>query len=173
METLWAPWRMKYVAHADDDVGGCILCDLPAASQDEQNLILFRGKYNFVMMNLFPYNSGHLMIVPYRHISRPSLLGTTERNEHFLVVSQAVEWLQVALKPDGFNMGINLGRVAGAGIDQHMHTHIVPRWAGDTNFMPVTGQTKVMPESLEETYLRIRRQVVGAAAITPRVDKNR
>jgi ATP adenylyltransferase len=155
METLWAPWRMKYVAHADDAPGGCILCDKPAASDDAGNLIIYRGRHNFVMLNLFPYNTGHLMVVPYRHLSRLSLLKPVERHEHSDIIARAVEWLQAALKPDGFNVGVNLGRVAGAGIDQHLHSHIVPRWSGDTNFMPVTGATKVMPEFLEETYRKI------------------
>jgi ATP adenylyltransferase len=150
---------MKYVGEADNSLGGCILCDKPAVEQDAENLILYRGRHNFVMMNLFPYNTGHLMVVPYSHVNRLSLLKPAERHEHSDIVARAVEWLQEALKPDGFNVGVNLGRVAGAGIDQHLHSHIVPRWAGDTNFMPVTAGTKVIPESLRDTYNKVRKLV--------------
>lgn len=150
MEHLWAPWRIKYIKQAKEK--GCILCQKTAEKNDELNYLLYRGDKNFIIMNLYPYNAAHLMIAPYRHIANLEELTDEERNEHFELVSRSIKVLKQVYKPDGFNIGMNLGRVAGAGIDKHIHTHIVPRWAGDANFMPVVADTKVINEALEETY---------------------
>jgi len=155
MKQLWAPWRMAYIEQARDNNGGCILCDKPGGTRDESSLILFRGRSNFVIMNAYPYNSGHLMVAPLAHIARLSLLDDATRHEHFDLVSRCADILKEALNPAGFNIGLNLGRIAGAGVDQHLHTHIVPRWEGDTNFMPVLADTRVVNQAIADTYTRL------------------
>lgn len=152
MKHLWAPWRMAYIEQARNENCGCILCDKPKAMQDEVTFILFRGSFNFVIMNAFPYNGGHLMVAPFAHTAQLSLLEAIARHEHIDLVSHCADILKGALKPSGLNIGLNLGRVAGAGVDQHLHTHIVPRWEGDTNFMPVLADTRVVNQSLADTY---------------------
>jgi ATP adenylyltransferase len=162
MEHLWAPWRIQYIRLAQK--GGadeCFLCDCPAAGDDEKNLILYRGAYNFVVMNNYPYNAGHLMIAPCRHLAQLSLLRDEERHEHIDLVSRCTDILREIFHPDGFNIGLNLGRVAGAGVDKHLHTHIVPRWNGDTNFMPVLAGTKVINQAVEDTYTQLRPSFAG------------
>jgi len=157
MEYLWAPWRIEYIKQATSHKEeGCILCDYPARHDDEKSLILYRGKLDFVIMNRYPYNAGHIMIAPLRHCGTLDGLTDVERDEHFLIVSRCVAILRETFHCDGFNVGLNLGRVAGAGVDQHIHTHIVPRWSGDTNFMPVLADTKVINEAVEETYKMLR-----------------
>jgi len=153
MKRIWAPWRVEYIRM--ERPKGCVLCDKPKESRDVENYILFRGKKNFVMLNAFPYNPGHLMIAPYRHVASPEDLTPEERNEHFAIVARSVKVLKPVFKSDGLNIGINLGRAAGAGIDDHFHTHIVPRWAGDTNFMPVLADTKVVSEGLVDSYRKL------------------
>ncbi|MFQ5544055.1 MAG: HIT domain-containing protein [Nitrospiria bacterium] len=150
---LWAPWRMSYILGEKDQ--GCIFCTTPNEKDDRNNLILVRGEYNFVIMNKYPYNNGHLMIVPYRHTADFVSLTDSESLEMMKMISRSVQALKAALYPDGFNVGVNLGKIAGAGIDDHLHFHIVPRWAADTNFMPVVGQTKVISEALDETWVRL------------------
>jgi ATP adenylyltransferase len=135
---------------------GCILCEKPAENSDEQNYILYRGSQNFVIMNSYPYNPGHLMVAPYRHVANLDGLTDDELGEHFKIVSQCSKLLREVLNPQGFNVGINLGKVAGTGIDAHVHTHIVPRWQGDTNFMPVVSNIRVIPEALAETYHKLK-----------------
>jgi len=153
MEHLWAPWRIEYIRQASGhEEGSCILCDHPDVKDDAKNFILYHGKYNYVIMNRYPYNAGHLMVAPERHVGELDGLTDVERNEHFELVSRCVGILRQTFNCDGFNVGLNLGRVAGAGIDQHIHTHIVPRWNGDSNFMPVIGDTKVINQAVEETY---------------------
>ncbi len=154
MKQLWAPWRIEYIQM--EKPKGCILCDKPKQKDDADNYILYRGDKNFIIMNSYPYNSGHLMIAPYGHIANLEEFTGEERDEHFEIVSRSVKILKQVFKPDGFNIGINLGRVAGAGIDDHVHTHIVPRWQGDTNFMPVTAGSKVINEALAETYQKLK-----------------
>ncbi len=153
MEHLWAPWRIEYIKKADKV--GCIFCQKPAEESDVSNYILYRGQKNFIIMNSYPYNPGHLMIAPYRHIANLDELTKEELGEHHELVRRSVLVLTQVFKPDGFNIGMNLGRVAGAGIDKHIHSHIVPRWAGDTNFMPVIADTKVINEALDETYQKL------------------
>jgi len=153
MEQMWAPWRIEYIRMCKPD--GCILCDKPAEDNDAQNYILYRGDKNFVIMNSYPYNPGHLMVAPYRHVASMEELTDEERSEHFAMVSRAVGILREVFGPAGFNVGINMGAVAGAGIADHMHTHIVPRWQGDTNFMPVMSGVRVMPAALEDTYQQL------------------
>ena len=148
---LWAPWRIEYIK-SDDNPSGCIFCDKPAEQEDRTNLILFRGKTSFVIMNKYPYNNGHLMIVPYTHTSCLGDLSAEERLELIDLAESSREIIQSQMNPHGFNIGMNLGRAAGAGIDDHLHFHLVPRWNGDTNFMPVTGGTKVISESLQDTW---------------------
>ncbi len=156
MKRLWAPWRMEYIAGLDQDDNECIFCQTPRQNQDEKNLILWRGESCFVMLNLFPYNTGHLLIAPYQHTAQLGELSEKERLQFWELVQEALRALRVTMNPDGFNLGMNLGRAAGAGIDAHLHLHIVPRWNGDTNFMPVLDDTKVISESLEETYRKLK-----------------
>ena len=157
MEYLWAPWRMEFILA--EKPKGCILCDMPKEEQDKSNYILYRGERNFVILNSFPYTPGHLMVAPYRHI--PSLEEMTEEElgEHFEIVRRSTKALRRVFNPNGFNIGINLGKTAGAGIADHTHTHIVPRWEGDTNFMPVISDTRVIPEALATTYEKLQGEI--------------
>ncbi len=148
--TLWAPWRMAYIGGTRGD--GCLFCDKPHERADRKNLILCRGPLTYVVMNLYPYANGHLMIVPYRHCSDLGQLSPEESLEIMQAAQRCTRILQTAFRAEGFNVGFNLGKVAGAGIAEHVHLHVVPRWLGDTNFMPVLADTKVMPEYLEVGY---------------------
>lgn len=156
MDQLFAPWRMAYI-NATDRQEGCIFCDFPKENKDPDRLILTRGEKVFVILNAFPYNPGHLMVAPYRHEGEYEQLKEEEFNEMHRYGQRCVEVLKKAMNPQGFNMGINIGKVAGAGFAGHVHLHIVPRWNGDTNFMPVTGETRVLPESLHETWKRLKK----------------
>ncbi|MCL2688784.1 MAG: HIT domain-containing protein [Chitinispirillia bacterium] len=152
MERLWAPWRMTYIKGVKKEEEGCIFCTKPAQTNDRENLLLFRGQKSFVLMNLFPYNNGHLMIIPYKHTSDILDIDKETSDEMWELLTLSKRVLTAVMNPEGFNAGMNIGRNAGAGIDQHIHLHIVPRWNGDTNFMPVTGETKVISQALSETY---------------------
>ncbi len=154
MKHIWAPWRMEYIQ--GEKTEGCILCEAPVRNNDEENYILFRGEKNFIIMNSYPYNPGHLMVVPYRHLASLEELTDEERHEHLDIVSRSVAVLRRAFSPGGFNLGTNIGKIAGAGIEGHIHTHIVPRWQGDTNFMPVVSDVRVIPEALAETYRKLK-----------------
>jgi len=145
---------MEYIERPSET--GCILCQKPGEQNDEASFILYRGQSNFIILNTFPYNPGHLMIAPYRHTANLQDLTDDEAREHFDIVRKSVELLTRALKPAGFNVGLNIGKVAGAGIEEHLHTHIVPRWQGDANFMPVLSNTKVIPEALAATYKKLK-----------------
>lgn len=160
MDQIWAPWRMEFIMRADKN-NGCFLCQKSAEKNDEANLILYRGKYNFILLNAYPYNPGHLMVAPYRHIA--SLLDTEEDElkEHNELVKMSVRLLTNIIKPTAFNIGMNLGKIAGAGVADHIHSHIVPRWQGDTNFMPVVGHTKVLSQALEQTYKKLYAGIKG------------
>jgi len=154
MKHIWAPWRIKYIQMGK--VEGCFLCEKSRQASDAENYILFRGKYNLVILNSYPYNPGHLMIAPYRHVANLEELAGEELHEHFEIVSRSLKVLKQAFNPAGFNIGMNLGRVAGAGLDEHIHTHVVPRWQGDTNFMPVLSDVRVVPEALADTYEKLK-----------------
>ncbi len=153
MEQIWAPWRIDYIRMEKQD--GCIFCDKPGQDTDAENYILYRGEKNFVIMNSYPYNPGHLMVVPYRHVATLDGLNSAELKEHYEIVSRSIKILRQVFAPEGFNLGSNMGAIAGAGIADHFHTHIVPRWVGDTNFMPVISNTRVVPEAIDETYRRL------------------
>jgi len=155
VDHLWAPWRMGYVtAEGSRD---CIFCEKPQGGDDEANRILHRGDLVFIMLNMFPYNSGHLLVAPFRHVSNPLELDPQESSELLYNIRIAIETLNAALKPEGFNIGLNIGKVAGAGFADHLHVHVVPRWTGDTNFMAVAANTRVVPESLADSYRRLKR----------------
>lgn len=152
MDKLWAPWRMEYIRGIHQKDHGCIFCEKTRGDNDRENLILFRGKKNFIIMNRYPYNNGHLMVVPFEHSSDSSDLKDAAILEIWRLTNKCKEVLTKSFHPDGFNIGMNIGRTAGAGIDQHIHMHIVPRWNGDTNYMPVIGETKVISQGLLEAY---------------------
>lgn len=154
-ERLWTPWRMEYILD-NSKPGGCIFCDKPGEEKDRENLILFRGEESFVIMNKYPYNNGHLMITPYAHERDVTRLEGEVMKEMMREMQRSISILKKVMNPDGFNVGMNMGKAAGAGIDDHLHLHIVPRWDGDTNFMPVLANARVMPEYLDETYMRLR-----------------
>ena len=143
---------MTYIADVDKTEAGCVFCNKALETDDRKNLILHRGKTCFVIMNLFPYNNGHLMVIPYAHIAEIGHIDHEASMELWKLLCRAQKALREAIHPDGFNIGMNLGRIAGAGIDTHLHAHIVPRWNGDTNFMPVVGETKVISQALGATY---------------------
>lgn len=153
MKQLWAPWRLEYVSAADEQEG-CVFC-LAAAGDDEERLVVHRGDRVFVLLNKFPYASGHLMVAPKRHVGDPSALEDEEVLELHRLATAGLAALAETFSPEGYNLGWNLGRVAGAGIVDHVHLHVVPRWAGDTNFMPVLADVKVLPEHLAETRRKL------------------
>ena len=154
MDRLWAPWRIDYIMSGKPE--GCIFCDKPEAGDDAANFILFRTKHSFAMLNAYPYNNGHLMVVPFRHLAGFSELTEEERCDLMGAVARAEALLVRAMSPDGMNVGANLGHCAGAGVPGHVHVHLVPRWEGDTNFMSSVGDVRVLPESLAGTYEKLR-----------------
>lgn len=154
MRKIWAPWRIQYIRAEKTE--GCIFCEKPKEDSDSDNYILFRGRKNFVMLNTYPYTPGHLMVAPYRHLPTLEELSDDELFEHFDLVRKSTKALTGAYKPDGFNIGVNLGKVAGAGVEGHVHTHVVPRWGGDTNFMTVVSDVRVIPEALDSSYSQLR-----------------
>lgn len=162
-DRLWAPWRLEYIERETTGKpgNGCIFVDLPQASDDRKNLILYRGQTAFVMLNAFPYTNGHLMVAPYRHTADMNELEDDELLEINQLVAKSLAWIRATYHPDGFNIGVNLGSAAGAGIPDHIHWHIVPRWGGDTNFMTTVGEVRVLPQSLEESYDRLMLAVKG------------
>jgi len=154
VKKLWAPWRLEGILESMGKE--CIFCGLPRQNNDEENFIIWRGELTFVMLNRFPYNNGHLMVAPFRH--EPDIEGLTDEEwlEMFRATTTSLGALKEALGPDGFNVGINVGSSAGAGFPGHVHVHIVPRWTGDTSFMPILADTKVLSESLADNYRRLR-----------------
>jgi ATP adenylyltransferase len=155
MDYLWTPWRYRYVsAIAKDD--RCVLCDAPTANDDAHTFIVLRAKHNYVILNRFPYTSGHVMVVPYEHRSTLSAYDAETLSEMMQLAVRVQAAQENLYHPDGFNLGMNIGRAAGAGIAGHIHLHVLPRWIGDTNFMTTTGETRVEPEELEVTYERLR-----------------
>jgi ATP adenylyltransferase len=164
MQRLWSPWRSVHLNAETRDTGDddrSVFCRIAAEDRDEENLVVWRGESVFVVMNLYPYNNGHLMIVPFREVADYTDLTSAEQQEIARVTDRCLRWLRAALDPDGFNVGMNLGDAAGAGIPRHLHVHIVPRWRGDTNFMPTLAEVKVIPEALRDTYDRIREAVAA------------
>ncbi len=155
MRQLWAPWRLEYVQGADEDTG-CVFCRAGEAG-DREGLVVHRGERAFVLLNKFPYASGHVLVAPFRHEGDFAALGPEEAAEIHGLAATAMRTLAETMQPQGYNVGWNLGRIAGAGVVDHVHLHVVPRWTGDTNFMPVLAETKVLPESLEQTYDRLSR----------------
>ena len=159
LQILWAPWRSKYIksiTSEDHSRNVCLFCSLPSKS-DEESLIVYRGKNVYVVLNAFPYTSGHIMVVPYKHVDTLEKLTDNELLELMKTVSLSIKILRAALKPEGFNIGINLGRSAGAGVEEHVHVHVVPRWTGDANFMTTIYNTRVLPISLKETYTLLKK----------------
>ncbi|WP_103019267.1 HIT family protein [Salinibacter altiplanensis] len=159
MDRMWSPWRSAYVSEDDARTpagDGSIFTVLLHEEQDAENLILWRGEHVFVIMNRHPYNSGHLLLLPYREVTQYDALTASEQHALTATLDRCMGWLREAVSPDGFNVGMNLGRAAGAGIPEHLHTHVVPRWDGDTNFMATTADTKVLPEDPRTTYGKLR-----------------
>ena len=157
MDYLWAPWRYKYMSEAAGKLPECIFCAALAAKNDAETLIVHRAAKNFIILNRYPYTSGHVMVVPYAHVAELAECDAETLNEMMALAKRVESALQETYKPDGMNMGLNLGRAAGAGVDGHLHMHILPRWFGDTNFMTVVGETRVQPESLQTSYERLRK----------------
>jgi len=154
MDYLWTPWRYRYIASAKTD-DRCVFCEAIAANDDRQTLILLRGEKNFIILNRYPYTSGHVMVVPYSHVADLSSADPDMLAEMMQLAQRMQLALQKTYRPEGFNIGMNLGRAAGAGIVGHLHLHVLPRWAGDANFMTVVGETRVEPEELSTTYDRL------------------
>lgn len=154
MKTLWAPWRLQYILGPKPDM--CVFCLPEHTKEDAERLILYRGKFNFVIMNKFPYNNGHLMVTPYRHVMSLAELESEEAHECMDLIQECVRILKARFNPQGINVGLNLGEAAGAGIREHMHFHLVPRWNGDSSFMAVMDETRVIPEHLDATYAALK-----------------
>ncbi len=150
MKTIWAPWRMQYILSKKGPE--CLFCTLPAEDRDRGNLILYRTGLSYVIMNRYPYNNGHLMVVPFRHAYSIEDLEKETLTDMMWLTRYSVERLRKAFRPDGFNVGLNIGKVAGAGIEEHLHIHIVPRWAGDASFMTIIDEVRVIPEHIMDTY---------------------
>ncbi len=163
MDHLWAPWRSTYMKNKSDR-GRCIFCDAVAANRDEETLIVYRARFNFVILNRYPYTSGHLMIAPYEHVSRLQQIDETTVEEMMRLARLSERLLEEIYRPQGLNIGMNLGEAAGAGIEQHIHLHALPRWMGDANFMTSIGETRVLPEDLNDTFSKLQRAFREAAA---------
>jgi ATP adenylyltransferase len=166
MDYLWAPWRMPYIMD-DNDHTACLFCELPQTSDGPDNLILHRGQHAYVMLNRYPYTSGHSMVVPYAHVDSLAELSAAEHAELMSLTSASIENLRRAYQAEAFNVGLNIGAAAGAGIVNHIHFHIVPRWTGDTNFMTAAAATRVLPEALEQTYERLAATWHAGAGLKP------
>jgi ATP adenylyltransferase len=168
VDRLWTPWRYQYISgetakNSGDDSSSsnsCIFCTLPQEdpTQDERNLIIHRARHNFIILNLYPYTSGHLLIIPYEHSSELDAISKEATDELMDLAKRAQTILRAAYRPDGLNLGMNLGRVAGAGVAGHVHLHVLPRWTGDANFMTTAGETRVLPEDLPTTYKKLHGQ---------------
>ena len=156
MDRLWAPWRLGYIVNNSKDHDNCFLCDSLKQNDDRKNYVLYRGKHSSVIMNLYPCNNGHLLVVPYAHVPDMNALSIDELADLMKCTQASLNALKQDMSPEGFNVGINIGKVAGAGLPEHMHIQIVPRWTGDTSYLTIFDETRVMPELLEGTYERLR-----------------
>ena len=154
MKVLWAPWRMEYIT-ASNEKGECIFCSGDDRDHDEERLILHVGERSIVLMNRFPYINGHLLVAPVRHVSALNALANEEKLDLITMVERSIGILAEVMNPGGFNVGLNLGHIAGAGVEEHIHFHVVPRWSGDTNYMTVIGDVRVIPEHIQATYLKL------------------
>ena len=161
MDYLWSPWRYEYIAHANEKSAECIFCEALARNDDAATLIVHRGKKVFVILNRYPYTSGHVMIVPYAHVAELGLCDAEALAEMMQLASLVEQAFRANYQPDGMNVGMNLGKAAGAGVAGHLHLHALPRWFGDTNFMTVTGETRVHPEDLDVTYERMKKALAA------------
>jgi ATP adenylyltransferase len=161
MEHIWSPWRYKYIA-APDDKRECIFCRVQKEGEGRENLVVHRASLNFVILNLYPYTSGHLMIVPYEHTASLGSVSDAVTTEMMSLAKKAQYSLEAEYHPDGFNIGMNLGRSAGAGVADHIHLHVVPRWVGDANFVSIVGETRVLPEDLETTFDKLKKRFDAA-----------
>lgn len=160
MEKLWSPWRSKYIESfkpGTEKKDGCLFCRVITENKDKENYVVHRGKKAFIIMNLYPYNSGHLMAAPYKHCSKLGELNEDEMAECNALINKGCKILDETLSPHGYNIGMNIGRAAGAGIEDHIHYHIVPRWNGDTNFMPVLNEVKVVSQMMDEIYEKLKK----------------
>jgi len=155
MNHLWAPWRMEFIEELRNRTSGCVFCELAEPGDDRTRLILHRGKFSYALMNKYPYNNGHLLIIPYKHTGLLTGLDSDEHAEMMSMAAHSMEIMKETMEAEGFNCGFNFGKVAGAGITDHIHFHVVPRWNGDCNFLPIIGDTRSMPEYLETTYDRL------------------
>ena len=160
LNLLWAPWRIGYITNAESEKG-CFLCRARDERKDKKNLVIFKGKRAFVVMNRFPYTNGHLMVAPRRHVGTLEALKEAEVLDLMEAIVLAKRALEKSLKPHAYNIGLNLGRAAGAGLEDHLHIHVVPRWVGDTNFMPVVAGAKVISQSLGEAYVLLKKEIAG------------
>ncbi|MCF7874969.1 MAG: HIT domain-containing protein [Candidatus Omnitrophica bacterium] len=156
MDKLWAPWRIKYVSQKKDS--GCLFCKINKQKKDKKNHIILRSLHCFVVLNRYPYNNGHLLVTPYRHTSDFEKLKKEEIFDIYKVMIKIKKMVKKVLQPDGFNLGLNIGETAGAGITEHLHFHLVPRWRGDTNFMPVLSETKIISQSLDDLYNKLKKE---------------
>jgi len=164
VDYLWSPWRYRYLtsgATAALNTEACVFCSIAAAANDEENLVVWRGEHNFVVLNKFPYTSGHLMVVPYAHAAELSAIGDDVATEMMLLARTAERHIRAIYHPDGLNLGMNIGSSAGAGIAGHIHMHVLPRWQGDSNFMTTIGETRVLPEDLNVTWQRLHQAFAG------------
>ena len=156
MDFMWSPWRYDYLASTGKKSPSCVFCVDEDRSNDAERLIVFRGSHNFIILNLFPYTSGHVMVAPYEHLDTIAVAKAEQLSEMMQLAQRCIGALQKLYRPEGFNIGMNLGQAAGAGIREHFHLHVVPRWVGDANFMSIVGETRVLPEELGQTYERLK-----------------
>jgi ATP adenylyltransferase len=160
MRHLWTPWRSKYIQQQREKKM-CVFCAAASGTEDQTTLVVHRGSHCFVILNRYPYTAGHVMVAPYAHVPRLSQATEEATDEMMRLVRRLEQMLERVYRPDGINLGMNLGEAAGAGIEQHIHMHVLPRWSGDANFMTTIGQTRVLPELLEDTYAKLRAEFAG------------
>jgi len=160
MEHIWSPWRYQYISNVEH-VPGCVFCRVVQEQHDDQNFVVHRATFNFLILNLFPYTPGHLMVVPYKHAASLAEVDDQTTTEMMQLAKRAQSALESEYKPNGFNIGMNLGRAAGAGVADHLHLHIVPRWNGDANFVSIVGETRVLPEDLQTTWSKLQKHFAG------------